>query len=130
MRRLCRHQTGPEWIAQFQLPVEQDLRPVDARILELDIHEDLDTGRGGGVVGELDGDRFALGQDGETVRLQQAALLGEFAIPAAPAVHHAEALERGRVLRHGDRVEDADDNEFAVAFLADVIADKTGLQIG
>ena len=115
-----------EGVAEAQGAVEEDFDPVGAFFLEFGVHEGLDAGGGVGGVVELDGDVLAF-DDGLAVGGDDAGALMECPLPAAPAVDDADAVEaRGDLLR-GEAVEDADEHELAVALLADVVAEETGL---
>ena len=78
----------------------------------------------GHAVGEAHLDRLALADDRAAVRRDDAAVLGELPLAAAPAVHETDPLKDGRERCHAQAVEQPDQHELAVAFLPHVVAQQ------
>lgn len=101
-----------------------------AFLLEFHIEENLHIGRGGFRVGKIDRNILALDQQIHFIRLENAGTLMEGAFATAPAGHHEKPrVSRGEALDH-DGIEESDQDKLAIPFLADVIAQDGGLQIG
>ena len=120
--------SNPE--ADFDVVVEEDFDPVGAGGLEFDVHEEFDVGGRGFGVGQADGNGAGFGDDGLEVGGDEAGALVEFAFAGAPAGGDEKAVLPEGELRGAQGVEEADEDEFAGFFLADVVAEEGGLEVG
>jgi hypothetical protein len=75
----------------------------------------------------MDRDGLPLRDDGDAIRCHDARTLRVIAFAHAPAVDEADARTDSLVNGLHQAVEDTDQHEFSVGFLADIIAENTGL---
>jgi hypothetical protein len=102
---------------------------VRPRFLEHDVGENFHIGRGGLGIGKREWNRPALDQHGRLVGRQESGSLNKIPLATAPSGDHANARIRKRDAGERDRVKEADQDEFPVAFLSHIVAEKAGLQI-
>jgi hypothetical protein len=109
--------------------IQEDFNPVNSLLMKCQIDKDLD-GRGNLLfIREFNRDRLPLRDNRHAVWRHNARLLCEFPAAHAPAVHNAEARADRLVGRVCQTVEDADQHEFSIPLLADVVAEQTGLEV-
>ena len=72
---------------------------------------------------------FALAQNGLAIRSDQTDQFGKIADASGPAVEHAELQGDSRKLRNVDVANDADEDEIAGGFLANVFCEQRSLEI-
>lgn len=122
------HFAHAEWVAQFEILIEEDLDPVGAFGFKPDVHEELDRGGVGLGSRQLDRDILALDERG-VIRFKDAAALNKIAFAATPAVDDAEPLRGGGEAGRTHHIEKAYENEFPVTLLPDIITNQARLQI-
>lgn len=73
---------------------------------------------------------FALSKDGGLVWRNQPNVLNELADSGGPAREKTKFSGGDRKLRDANEIDDADDDEIAIGFLANVFADQSALEVG
>lgn len=102
---------------------------MNSLLMKCQIDKDLD-GRGNLLfIRKFNRDWLPFRDNRHPVRRHDARLLCEFPTAHAPAVHNAQARADGLIGRVSQAVEDADQHEFAVSFLTDIIAEQAGLEV-
>jgi hypothetical protein len=109
--------------------IQEDFNPVNSLLMKCQIDKDLDGRCNLLFIREFNRDRLPFRDNRHAVRRHDARLLREFPAAHAPAVHNAQARADGLIGRVRQAVEDADQHEFAVSFLTDIIAEQAGLKI-
>lgn len=114
-----------EGVAESEVIFNKDFDPVGAWFVYFYVHKKLDACCGSFVVLKMDLNVFAFNEDCVPVRFEDSAALAEVAFAAAPAVDDAYASQNGGERGYGQNVKESDQDEFAIALLADVITQNT-----
>ena len=115
-------------VAELHDVIDEDLDPVGSGFLEGEVL-DADDGRGreNGIVQlEL---RLGLRQHGAGVGAEHADGLGEGSLAGGPAIDDEQLLGGDGELGRHDLTEDTQQDQVAIGFLAEVVANKRALKI-
>jgi hypothetical protein len=97
--------------------------------MKCQIDEHLDGGGNLLIIREFNRNRLPFCDNRHSIRGHDTRLLCKLAPAHAPAVHDADTRANRLVGRMRQTVKDADEHEFPIAFLADIIAEKARLKV-
>ena len=130
-RRLVRRggQHDRHRVAEFHDIIHEDFDVIRAGDLKLDLAEKHHVRCAERGVAQLKF-HFALVQHRRLVRRDEADGFVELADARRPTVEEADAAGDDGQLRHADEIHDPDEEQVAIGFLADFLADERALKIG